>query len=792
MGAKKPFSLLYPLLWGLWRPLVLMIVVPSFVAAAETVVLKVFVNQGDKGDHFLLMTGDGDVLLPLETLEEFGIFPERKAGGTETAGTDEKRPVSLRSFEPGISFRIDEKASALHIAASPELFESREINLSPETPRDSIASAENSAFFNYQLYYSLGDNLDFVSFSLPTELGVRTNDWLFQSSASYRQTDDERNLFRLTTNAIHDFPSNMVRLTIGDSNATSGFLGSAGRFGGIGVSKYFGMSPYFKPFPELDISRVIDTPSNVTVYVDGRKVSSERLDPGEYTFEGLPAVTGAGETRVVIEDAFGRIDETATPFYLSSALLKKGLEEFDYMLGFKRESMGSHNDRYTDLSFLCFHRVGVTDGLTLGFRAEADADVANLGPTATFLLGPYGEISATAAVSQTWDENREFGAAGSLDYVFRAKRYNLRFSCKKYSENYGNLYLMESSDKPDYTFLGGVGVSTGKFGSFSASFSRNAMRVGDDFDRTVATYSRGVAPGVSLSVTASWLRGEYRSDEIFAALHFSLGKSRSGSLFYSQKEDFRAMRGTVQKSPPCGPGFGYRISAGVDNPDDCSSRENGEAALDYRGAYGILGGSVRKYDDSEMYDLKFSGGLTFLDGAMRFSRPVTDSFALVRIEGAEGVNVKYSNRVVGETNDKGEMIIPDLISYYYNRISVDSGEFPIDMKLDKRELYVFPGFRAGGVAVFDAVRLKAFEGNIYILEKGKKRSAQYAGLKIRIDGNEIETVLGDNGFFYLENISPGKWPAHVFWETGHCDLIMEFPESDEMSVDMKEFVCEMD
>ena len=78
-------------------------------------------------------------------------------------------------------------------------------------------------------------------------------------------------------------------------------------------------------------------------------------------------------------------------------------------------------------------------------------------------------------------------------------------------------------------------------------------------------------------------------------------------------------------------------------------------------------------DRTNNYDLTVSGGIAFIDKSFYPTRPIRDSFALVKVGDLEGVTVSYSNNEVGTTDKKGELIIPNLNSYYYNDISIEKG-----------------------------------------------------------------------------------------------------------------------
>lgn len=80
--------------------------------------------------------------------------------------------------------------------------------------------------------------------------------------------------------------------------------------------------------PTLDLSGTATTPSTVQVFVDGRLVRREAVPPGDSRLEGLPVPAGSGQTRLVVEDAFGRPRDTSAPYSLATSLLAPDLQEY--------------------------------------------------------------------------------------------------------------------------------------------------------------------------------------------------------------------------------------------------------------------------------------------------------------------------------------------------------------------------------------------------------------------------------------------------------------------------------
>jgi len=96
---------------------------------------------------------------------------------------------------------------------------------------------------------------------------------------------------------------------------------------------------------------------------------------------------------------------------------------------------------------------------------------------------------------------------------------------------------------------------------------------------------------------------------------------------------------------------------------------------------------------------ELSGSVAAVDGGVFFASPINDAFAVVDV-GAPGVPVMYQNRPVGTTGKDGKLLVPGLVSYEKNRVSIDPTKLPLDKIVDNTASVVSPARRAGVVVKF--------------------------------------------------------------------------------------------
>jgi outer membrane usher protein len=767
-----------------WSVLTLLLLFPLQSQAAEKVIMKVFLNTEDKGECIFILTTEQVVLFPLKDLLDMGFKNPPKETEVEV---ERERYISLNKLS-GVSVEINEKESTLHITAEPKLLKKHRIDLAYKGPKEVFHTKANIAFLNYYFDYLMGDNLDFKSFSLPLEAGMSVYGYSGYSTFLYTKTDTDEKFVRLITSITKDDPRRLRRYILGDFSASSGDLGGGGNFGGLSISKNFSMSPYFIKFPGLAVSGVLKTLSDVEVYVNNLLIKSERLPPGEFELLNLPGAIGVGDTTIVIKDIYGRVEKVVTPFYLSSTLLKPGLHEYSYNIGFKREDFGHESFKYGGLAFVGFHRLGLTEAFTAGLGAEADNKTLNIAPSATFLLGKAGEIYTSAAFSNC---SGRTGYGAFLSYIYAGRSISGRFFVRGHSREYANLSISTSQDKPRFEWLVGLGYNQKSFGSISATLSSTDNYISTDVKRISLFYSRRLIGEVSLYVTASRTKSDEVVDAVFVGLNFLLGKNRSGSLSYSTQDGEAKETAGIQQNPPLGTGFGYRFLAERTETSQGDKELGGNAFLQYRGPNGIYSVNYRRIAGENSYDLSIAGGVVFINGSLYLTRPVTDSFALVKVDELNNVRVYYSNEEVGVTNKRGELVVPNLISYYDNNVSIEDKDIPVNYEIPELRKYASIPYRGGGIVKFEVKKLQGFIGHLFFIEKGKKIPAEYAGLEIRVDNKVIEAVVGKEGEFYLENLPSGRFPARLFLREKECQFELTIPKSDEMLVEIGEVTCEM-
>ncbi len=742
--------------------------------------LSIILNKEDKGDFFVFKE-NGDFLIKTDDLKEMGIT------GSEGRTTliDGKEYMSLKSMA-GVDFTFNEKDISLDIIADPRLFEKTILTMQYPGRSDVIFTRDSSAFLNYNAAYYPGSSTNPETFTLTNQIGARAGDILLLSDLSYTKNPDSERFVRLMSNITQDDRKRLNRTVFGDFFGLSGELGSQLNMGGISLSKNYRIDPYFIQYPEISFTGLVSLPSELEIYRDGILINRERLSPGEFELKDIPAHVGSGTIEVVLKDPFGRQQRITEPYYFTDKLLKRGLQEFSYNLGFLRESFGTKSNEYSDLAFLGFHRFGINDSFTSGIRAEAKNRLVNFGFLTTMLLRPVGVIDISAALSNSKAEGS--GLAGSISYLYQRRRLSFNLFLKGFSEDYSNISMESQEEKTEYEMAVGSGYAAERLGSLSLTYSEAKKYQGTDSKKIATAYSRQITDNSSLHVT---MQRDMATEinEFFAGFNYYFRQGITGSATYRTEDTTSARRIQVLKNLPGSEGAGYR--AYYERRDDAAGNvDKYYAMLQYNAGYGHYTGEFTGADEDRRYSFSASGSLSYIENSLNLSRPIQDSFALVKTGKLKGVRVYLSNQEIGRTDASGKVLIPDLGSYYNNQISIDDKDIPIDYSISGVTKYISPPFRSGAYVEFDIKKFQAVTGRLNIKIDGEVKPVEYRDASFFLKDKEISFPTGRDGEFYLENIKPGKYGAGVNYMGKDCFFDIIIPESEEILIDLGEVICE--
>ncbi len=617
--------------------LVLVSVVPA-AAQDERAFLEIYINGVAKGDTLVLLRGD-DALVAVEMLTGAGLngFEGRRetVGGTEF--------VSLASLNPDLTFAVNEQDLRLSLTVDPRLLGATVHDLQVGAPPGLEHRRAPSGFLNYALTAS--NTRDYDVF---TESAISAAGGLLYNTTSLTPRGAVRGLTSLT----FDDRSRLRRWVVGDSFAGGTALGGDALLSGIAVGREFSLAPYFVRYPTLSMSTPISTPSVVEVHVNGRLVRQEQVQPGRLDLRNLPLTTGQNDTRVVVRDPFGATRELSTSYYLTTSVLAPGMHDYQYAVGWRRQAFGTTSWDYTAPALFARHRVGLADWISAGMRVEAERGLVNSG-TLVNLRVPFGEIEAAGSVSRAAGQ---LGAATQASYVYAGRLTSFGGSVRQSTPSYRVIGTTAPDARPlrELSIFGSLPLVHGS--SLSVQHTEAFGVVEARQQRTSIVGSTRVHRMADLTASVTRFMGSSRTGtEVSVGMTVSFGGRAVASTSAVHGPDGTRAAVDMQQSLPVGGGFGYQLHS------ETGERNASSGVLQYQGSYGRYEVRREMAAGGGHTNVSVAGALVGIGGGVYATRPVRNSFALVRVPGVDGVRAYSSHQEIGRTSRGGNLLIPDLL-----------------------------------------------------------------------------------------------------------------------------------
>jgi outer membrane usher protein FimD/PapC len=744
--------------------------------------LAVQVNLEAKGDFLVLLSEDGDVLVREEDLPQLGL--------TGIVGERVRRDgVAYRSLRgiTQLGYAVDMDRLVLAIRAEPRLLGGHYVlDLGPRASSQVLRPDPTGTYFNYNVTHTQDTNGTAVDAA--GEIGARFGDYFFNSDA-YSVQDPltgTRRQARLSTSLTRDRRDTLDRMVVGDFlGAQPGPLGSSLRLGGVSFSRRFSIDPYFVRFPGQVVAGTATLPSEVFVYSNGVLVRRERVQPGRFELQNLVNVPGLQMTEVVVRDVLGNEQRIADPFYYSESLLRPGLTEYSFDAGLERRDFGVSSSEYGQPGFTAFYRRGVASGLTLGAHAEGLGGRGNAGPSASFGIGTLGVLTLHAAASQG---DQGHGAAMSASHNFHSTRWSTNLALRLEDSHFARAapdllgprrYDLAAAVSHALTPSSGVSLTVTATQPWQATAERSSA-LGYRFRMTREVY---------LSATARHTSGTITDNELLFTVSWNFDAAGLRHLANVQaRKDSSGAGGLVQLSGgnPESEGLVYRVNA--ETRDDAgASHQLLNPMLQWNARRAVLRGESF-YDSatgSNRTQLGLQGGIAGVGGEWTLTRPVVDSFAIVKVGDVSGVRVYANNQPIGRTDGSGTVFVPRLASYYENPVAIEDGDLPVNYIVPRARFIVSPALRSGVLLDFEARAITAVAGRL-VLDARPFADAQG---DVRVSGEAREILTSRDGSFYLEQVPPGRYDGVATRADGTCRFTLDVPKSSDVVTDLGEVRC---
>ena len=771
--------------------------------------LQVTVNEvNTRQEYLFLQRRCGALLVRPGDLEALRI----RTAGKPMVEVNGEKYLNLNAFE-GLSYRLNEAGQSLVLEGEPGIFYPTVINFEHDRlPRSGPPAP--GAFLNYGLF--LSDLLEGGArvttgsatlglFDWFNSKGVLVSDWI-----GLRQAQTQT-VTRLATTFTRDFPVRTATLRVGDVNSRGGSFGGSAAVGGVQYATNFGTRPFLITTP-VEMMAAATNRSSVLDLFTSELDAPERQSRANFLSGLANAPYGPveviniptyqnGEYHLVLRDRLGREYSVRQPFYFNQGLLRQGLHDFSYEAGARRQNFSA--DDYGDAFGSATHRYGFNARFTGEGHLEVSEDGQALGGGGAYVLPYAGVLAGTlAGSSATAVGEGVYGALG-LENRYHDFGYAARMDCQSRE------FVLPSSGVNSGVIcrsFASVSSALPWDDSLSLSLSQARFRTAPETRSLQLGYSSRALRGVTLSAFASYTDRPAADYTVGLLASLSLAslqelagrdsgsiRSESGSLLDPRRVRLSLTANTgrdrdllAQARISSGARIGEQ-DIGVQYTEALAGRDARTLSGLWSNRYVGATAGLSQFDGVELYSAGASSGLVWLDGGLFPTRPVTSSFALVRL-GEEHAGV----RVNGYRSDgDGDVLLTPLQPYLDNPVGINGADLPMNAKFDALSFALSPRFRSGVVArpkievLRDAiitVQLRSRENQLVPLPPGA-----YATLP----GSDELFPTGEDGAVYLLGLEPTT-PVTITWNEQSCEIqvVLPGPVTGDSIPELGPYVCE--
>ncbi|OTU35735.1 fimbria/pilus outer membrane usher protein [Acinetobacter pittii] len=703
----------------------------------------------------------------------------------------------------GIQFKYLENEQSLNLNVPSDMLTGYAVDLNGQqvtSPHLLKMKPLNAAILNYSLYNTITN--DENVFSGTAEGIFNSAIGNFSSGVLYNGSNENsyshEKWVRLESKWQYVDPEKIRIYTLGDFISNSPDWGSSVRLAGFQWSSAYSQRGDIVTSALPQFSGSAALPSTLDLYVNQQKIYSGLVPSGPFDIKQLPFISG-NEVTLVTTDATGQQSITKKPYYFSSKILAKGINEFSVDVGVPRYNYGLYSNDYDDATFASGAiRYGYSNSLTLSGGAEASTDgLSNLGTGfAKNILG-IGVINADIAASQYKEENGYSALLGLEGRI--SKNISFNTSYRKVFDNYFDLarvsqvrYLKDNQINPEsqnylnYSALADeifrAGINYNFYAGYGVYLGYNQIKYSDNSYKLLSTNLSG-----SLDKNWGFYASAYKDYEnhkdygIYFALRYTPSSkvnaitsvsSDSGSLRYRQE--------IFGLSEPKIGSFGW---GGYVERDQDANENNGSVYASYRARAAYLTGRYNRFGDNDQVALSATGSLVAAAGRIFAANEIGEGYAVVTNAGPQSQIINGGVNL-GETDKSGRFLIPSLMPYQVNHIYLDPSYLPLNWNVKSTDQKTVVGYRQGTLVDFGAHQV--ISGLVKLVDQNN--SPLMPGYTVRINGQQ-NGMVGYDGEVFIPNLLKQNKLEVDLLDHGSCQVDFTYNSNQYSTKKLGPYVC---
>lgn len=726
------------------------------------------------------------------TLKDIGVRTEVLPGLAKMAGAT---CIDIAQAIPGSESSFDFENQRLKVSIPQAAMDNQARGYIPPEQWEQGISA---LLANYQFSGSHTDYQESDGSSDQQYLNLRSgfnlDAWRFRNYSTYTKSDSGEHWDSSSTYVQRNIEALKGELTMGDDFTPSDIFDSV-QFRGLQIASDDNMLPdSMKGFAPV-VRGIAKSSAKVTIRQNGYVIYQSYVSPGAFTINDLYPTSNSGDLDVTVTESDGSETHFVQPFSSVPMLQREGHLKYGLTVGEYHDTTSTEDPMFGQMTLMR----GFARGLTLYGGSQVSDKYLSGALGAGQNLGDWGALSAdiTAARADLYDDTHSTGNAYRVLYAKSLAEIgmSLQLSGSRYSsDGYYNfsdaMNLGRSNDSNNYDYNNGykkkdkyqisLSQTLAGWGSMYLNASRQRYWNQDnDQSITQLGYSNSFY-GISYSMSYSYMQNPGSSDDDQQlAFNMSVPLSRflnNAWATYNITNDSHGrtsqqagINGTLLKDR----NLNYSVQESYTNK---GTGESGNASLSYLGSYGQSNVGYNYDDNQHQITYGVSGGIVAHQHGVTLSQQLGETVALIQAPGADGVVVQNQTGV--KTDWRGYTILPYVMPYRKNVISLDPGTLPNNVELDGNSKNVVPTQGAVVLASFNA--RTGYKSLMTLTINGKP--VPFGATVQDSSSPNNATFVGDNGQVYLSGLS-AKGHLLVQWGVDsdqQCQINYALPD-DQMS-----------
>jgi outer membrane usher protein len=659
----------------------------------------------------------------------------------------------------GVNYELDTYSQVIKINAPTQSFGTTDLTNKVNLDH-SIYKSPLGVYLNYDLAVtSTNDERDYGSYDAFLE-GIFFSHYgslvanVFQRGSS-SVNNDQSNTVRAETYFQKDMPSRMEKLIIGDSISSASSWSRPVRFGGINWSSDFGLNSGFVSIAAPSIYGSTALPSTIEVFIDNQKRQSNSVNAGPFKIDDFPTMSGTGLINLVVEDALGVETISTQRYYSTPRLLRKNLNEFSFETGMERKNYGFENNSYQNSFIAGTFRRGFDD-FTLEGRAELQASRQAAGFDIAALIKKYAVIHLALAASKA---EKKKGLHSIFGIEHSSKNVNSNLQLENYSRDFVQLGATANEINIRQKKIMALGVNIYKNIWLNTSVISQTNWNSDKFNLISTSFALPLTQSISLNAYAS---KTFSGDQSYTiGLNIVVQFSQLRSVVMNSTQNSRGIiNNNVQFNHDIvnSNGVGYKISV------DDSEAKQVFASVSANTPINEITLDATTFKSVTSFRLRTSGSVGLLGGLPFASKKIGHgSFAVVHVADEPDIDIYQSNRKVARTNSNGLALLPNIIPYQKNKISIKPEDLPFHLDISETSKLITPSARSG---IFVNLKIKKVNSRLVKLLNASGTIIPI-GAKIHMLPSNTVFFVGKRGEAYLTGLSNNNTILVTFQE-GTC------------------------